>query len=216
VQVIAPSQFADQDVISLIKDKFYADSACLVIRSENDPVDKRNTDAIKPLLQYFDIKRLKEQPAGIRNLQPQPSLEGYGIIIAVASDFNPERDIVYSKKFLKEYNRKRFNVLDKKGIPDFVKGGERKWYTSDYNEGVTGWPVSSVGNVDSNERDLSYSDRYGRVVLSPGEARRANYGQVLEQTLRNELLSEIQEVLSTRTKETASLKEIYQKIEGKE
>jgi len=155
------------EVMSMVKDRHYADAPAFILRTMDDsyernlPLIKRIAEEVEKangklelpvMITGFDVKTLKRDKVG------------YGLEIIARDDFSA----VHDERLDGKYHGNRFSEVDELGLPKFDSNGSRTWYAR--QRGVSRLCLDGGLDLDSDDGDLAYSGGSGRVVVVSGEA----------------------------------------------
>ncbi len=165
IRVLTLYDLSRPEVMQMIEGNCYSDTPAFVARSHKDSDFPENRSLLKQIISIVEDKQGKVNfPFLVRGFDSQ---ERYRII--PRDDFG----VVEDERLDGKYDGERFNEVDKKGLPIFVKSGKRIWQAKE--KGLSG--LFSYGGLDrnSNNGNLSNSNDNGRVVLLSGEASGQNF-----------------------------------------
>ena len=176
------------EVMSIVKDRYYADIPAFVAHYADIPAfvlrtmedsNSRNLTLIKRLAEEVErVNGKLELPLMVTGFDVVPlenDNNGYGITIAPRDDFKA----IHDDKLKGEYNGRTFSEVDELGLPkfdsrcfDFDRSGSRTWYAR--QKGVSGLCLYGRLDLGSGSKDLAGSHSDGRIVLISGEGSAKN------------------------------------------
>jgi hypothetical protein len=200
LRVAIPGDDVNRNIYNLIKGRYYTDFNSLVAQ-EKKPSNERNTGLWKRVIELAEEKlgRSPQFPFRIDGfyVQPDETEKGYGIKIVPADNFQ----IVEDERFSSKYNRKKFTIVDKNGVPaDLGDNGRRTNFIRD--NGLSRVCLSGAGDLGASYDYLADSNDYGRVVLIADEVGAQNFAQ-----------KRLKELQSARDLELSRVNEAYTKAE---
>jgi hypothetical protein len=191
-RVLLPSDLhEDMRVPTMIKDNHYVDRLALLLRGPEAKLYDARAKNIAETLETrkeIDVTRLREEPALVTGLKVIPASEGYGFIFVPAGE---RLNVVYSNKFLQEYNGGKFNGFDENGVPtDFAEEGIFTNYTNDAR--VARFNLGRGWDSNSDWDRFGDSDAVGRVVVADAVGA-PKFSDVLKTQQKSELLGRLSE-----------------------
>ena len=159
---IRTATLAELDQIAQASDDFlrgtYEDSASVALRSNGDSYQKN--DYLAKSLARLIRKRTFKEPVVVNGLGiKEDSHSPYGLGFKKRNSF----DFFEAPELGYENNRKKFKILDERGMPIFDENGVRTLYTR--SDGLSGLLLDGYLSLDSDWGNLSNSGEYGRVVV---------------------------------------------------
>lgn len=161
MRVAVPGDDVNGDILGLISGKYYTDFNASCVR-EKEPSYEKSKGLWKRIIELAEEKEGSVKfPFMIQGfyILPDANEENYKLKIVSAPDFK----VIFDERLFGKYNERKFNSVDKIGLPIFDENGKRTYYSRD--DGLSGLFLGRYLGLYSNNDDLASSYDDGRVVL---------------------------------------------------
>ncbi len=179
-------------------ENYYEDGREVILRSAEDP-HIPNDYLAKSLANQLKIKQF-QNPLVIKGLRiEQDNDSDYGLVLKTSD----ETEVIEAPDFNHKNDRRRFSRINSDYSIEFERNGTRTLYTRD--SGLSRLYLGGDLGLYLDDRVLSGSYAYGRVVVISAEVARENFGQYISQ-LQTEKKRQIKEIQARAAKAEHYLK----------